>query len=91
MIAYEIANVLIHSPKRIVFVPQFELLTCVAVVPVGHPYCGFVMVPSDRFRFDAEVVVSAYTKLLKKKQIQQSTPTDSFFNSPAVVILTFLL
>lgn len=57
MIAYVIANVLTHSPKRTVSVPQFEVLTCAAVVPLGHPYCGFVMVPSLKSNVLGDVVV----------------------------------
>ena len=57
MIAYVIANVLTHSPKRTVSVPQFEVLTCAAVVPLGHPYCGFVMVPSLKSSVSGLVVV----------------------------------
>jgi len=36
---------------------QFETLTCAAVVPLGHPYCGFVMVPSSKSSVNGLVVV----------------------------------
>jgi len=33
------------------------VLTCAAVVPLGHPYCGFVMVPSLKSSVSGLVVV----------------------------------
>jgi len=48
---------LTHSPKRTLSLPQCVLLICAAVVPLGHPYCGFVMVPSLKSNVSGLVVV----------------------------------
>ena len=54
MIAYDIANVLTHSPKRI---PAPSSVTIIALVPLGQPPDGFVIVPSFGSIMDGVVVV----------------------------------
>ena len=54
LIAYDIANVLTHSPKRI---PAPSSVIIIALVPVGQPPSGFVTVPSDGSNVYGGVVV----------------------------------